>query len=115
MRSWISTREREANHSSRGNACGLGTLSRKSDEFQVPIRSRRISSSRGVLFWIEILGGPIMSGKKNPATLANTLGRRKMIGGVAIAIGGLAAGPGVLGDTQHQTTAEHPSTGANQK
>jgi hypothetical protein len=56
-----------------------------------------------------------MTERKNPATRTNMSTRRQMIGGLAIAIGGLAAGSEVLGKTRPQTMTEHPSTGANQK
>lgn len=52
-----------------------------------------------------------MSASKNPAAPATTLTRRQVVAGVAIALGSVAAGPSVLGQTQ-PGMGEAQSTGA---
>jgi activator of HSP90 ATPase len=55
-----------------------------------------------------------MNQRKNPFALANAPTRRRMIAGLGIAFGGLAAGSEVWGKAQQQATKEAGSSAANQ-
>jgi activator of HSP90 ATPase len=56
-----------------------------------------------------------MSERTSLSTLSHTTTRRQMIAGVAVALGSLASGGRIWGETQQQATKETPSTAANAK
>jgi activator of HSP90 ATPase len=55
-----------------------------------------------------------MNERKNPSAPANTSTRRQMIAGLGIALGGLAAGSEVRGNTPPQAMKAAPGVAANQ-
>jgi activator of HSP90 ATPase len=60
-------------------------------------------------------GGRMIDEKNNAANPADAQTRRQMIAGLAVALGGLAAGPSLLAKAQPQAMKEKPATAANVK